>query len=202
MKRLTILSIVLFQFAAAAFGQGDSSNSKSNFPVSKFTIEPALGLKPYPISDALISNVAQWNITRRFSVVSYTAYSYNNAFLREFNYITTDYNYSLTQKFGIGTTRYTKHASHTLSLLAGVQYNAFQETLNNPDFEKVVMGMSSLSPDFGLLYNLKLGKKKYFFSYRMYLPLYPYPLLTSDANAMDANLANVTLEFGVGVRIK
>ena len=64
------------------------------------------------------------------------------------------------------------------------------------------MSVSSVSPDFGLMYNLKLGKKKYFFSYRMYLPLYPYPFESGDVNSIDGNLANVTLEFGVGIRLK
>ena len=54
----------------------------------------------------------------------------------------------------------------------------------------------------GVMYNLKLGQKKYFFSYRMYIPLSPYPLKTIDINAVDGNLANISLEMGVGIRLK
>ena len=99
---------------------------------------------------------------------------------RDFNFIKTNYNYSLSQKFGVGTSLYTKHSSHTFSFMAGIRYDAYKETLENPDFEKVSASVSSVSPDVGLLYNLKIGKKKYFFSYRMYIPLYPYPFKSSD----------------------
>jgi len=200
-KQLSILILLLNSLIA--FSQHDSAKTMSKaFLISKFTIEPGLGIKPYPISDLLLSNVVQWNLKKRLSIVSYTAYSFNSAFLRNFNYIRTNYNYSLTQKFGIGTSLYTKHSSHTFSFMAGIKYDAFKETLENPEFEKVSMSLSSLSPDFGLMYNLKIGNKKYFFSYRMYIPFYPYPFLTSDFNASDGNLANISLEAGVGIRLK
>jgi len=174
-------------------------------PNGMLTIEPGIGIKPGPTSPTpgvMITNLIQWNLTKRLGIVSHTSYTFNNAFLREFNYITTDYSYSLSQKFGVGTSLYTKHSSHTFSLMAGIQLDNFKETLNNPEFEKVEISSSVLSPDFGLMYNLKIGKKKYFFSYRMYLPLYPYPLKCSDINAVDGNISNISLEFGLGIRLK
>ena len=95
-----------------------------------------------------------------------------------------------------------KHTSHTFSFMAGIKYDAFKETLENPEFEKVSASVSSVSPDVGLMYNLKIGKKKYFFSYRMYIPLYPYPFKSSDITAIDGNMANLSLEFGFGIRLK
>jgi len=198
-----LLLLILLSNSAAAFSQNDSSKTASKtYRLSRLTTELGIGIKPYPISDLLLSNLMQWNIKKRLSVLSYTAYARNSAFLKNFNYIRTDYNYSLTQKFGVGTSRYTRHSSHTLSFLAGIKYDAFKETLDNPDFEKVSVSVGSLSPDFGLMYNMKIGNKKYFFSYRMYIPLYPYPLLTSDINSIDGNLANITFEFGTGIRLK
>ena len=195
--------LILFLNSASVFSQSDSTMTTGKaFKVSRLTIEPGIGLKPYPTSDVLLGNVLQWNIKKRLSISSYTAYSYNSAFLRNFSYIKTDYNYSLTQKFGIGSSLYTKRSSHTFSFIAGIKYDTYKETLDNPEFEKVHMSVSSLSPDFGLMYNLKMGKHKYFFSYRMYLPLYPYPFLTSDIYSIDGNMANITLEFGVGIRLK
>ncbi len=166
------------------------------------TISPAIGLNPWPTSDLVISNLVQWDIKKRLSLVSYTAYTYNTVFLRDFNHIKTDYNYSLSQKIGVGTTLFTKRASHTFSLLGGIKYNSFKETLENPDFEKVTASVSTVSPDFGGMYHLQVGKNKYFFSYRMYLPLYPYPTQRLDITAIDGNIANVSLEFGLGVRLK
>jgi hypothetical protein len=195
--------ILLLHRADPVYSQDTAARIINNsFIVSKLTLEPGIGVKPYPNADILVSMVVQWNVKKRLSLVSYSAYAYNNAFLREVYYITNDYNYSLTQKFGAGSSLYTRHSSHTLSLMAGIKYDAFKETLNNPDFEKASMSVSSVSPDFGLLYNLKIGNKKYYFIYRMYIPLYPYPFLTFDFNAFDGNMANMTLEAGAGIRIK
>ena len=150
----------------------------------------------------LVSNIVQWNIEKRLSIVSYTSYAYNNAMDRDFNYIRTDYNNSLSQKFGIGTSLYGKRSSHTFSMMAGIKYDAYQETLHNPEFEPVIASVKSVSPDFGLMYNWKIGKGKCFFSYRMYLPIYPYPLKSFDIWTLDGNLANITMEFGMGIRLQ
>ncbi len=187
---------------SALSAQTDSFvKSDKDYPARKLTIEPAIGLNPWPMSDLIISNLVQLDINAELSIVSYTAYCYNNVFLRDFNYIKTNYNYALSQKFGVGTTLFSKHSSHTFSLLAGVKYDAFKETLENPEFETVSASVTSLSPDFGLMYNLKRGKKKIFFSYRTYLPLYPYPIKSSDIFSIDGNLANISMEFGVGFRL-
>jgi hypothetical protein len=204
MKIILYLSIsfLLLNLSATAASIDSTETAHGKYPVRIVTIEPAIGVKPWPISDFIISNLVQWNIMKRLSIVSYTSYSFNSAFTREYNYIKTNYNYTLSQKFGVGTSLYTKNSSHTFSLIAGIKYDAFKETLENPAFEHVSASVSSVSPDVGLLYNLKLGKKKYFFSFRMYIPLYPYPFKSSDINAIDGNEANLTMEFGIGIRLK
>lgn len=154
------------------------------------------------MSDLVVSTLVQWNITPRLNLVSRSAYTANTIFSRDFNYIHTDYSYAIGQTIGIGTSLYGKHASHTFSFMAGIAYDATKETLNHPDFEQVSMESSALRPDAGLMYNAKVGKGKVFFSYRMYIPLYPYPFKTTDINAIDGNMANLSLEFGVGIRLK
>jgi hypothetical protein len=203
MKAITFFSIAFLLLNLSVSAQEDSlKKAVGIYPVSKVTIEPAIGLEASQMFDLIISNLVQWNIERRLGIISYTSYSYNGATNRDFNYIKTNYNYSLGQKFGIGTSLYTKHSSHTFSFMAGIRYDAYKETLENPDFETISASVSSVSPDIGLLYNLKIGRKKYFFSYRMYIPLYPYPFKTSDTRSMDGNLANLSLEFGLGIRLK
>lgn len=204
MKLIKYITLpILLLNVMSVLAQPDSiPTSRKNFPERQWTIEPGIGLNAMPISDLVLTNVLQWNINKRFSVVSYSSYAYNNVFLREFNFVKTDYNYSLNQKFGAGISIYSKHSMHTFSLLAGIKYNSYQETLNNPDFEKVSKSVTSLSPDAGLMYNLKKGRKKYFFSFRMFIPLYPYPIANSDLWSLDGNMANITLEFGVGIRLK
>ena len=201
MKTLIYLSIFFSFLNLSASAQNiDSDKASNKIPVRRITIEPAIGLEP--MSDLILSTLEQLNIKKRLSIVSYSSYAFNNATQRDFNYIKTNYNYTLSQKFGVGTSLYTKHSSHTFSLMAGIRYDAYSETLENPDFEKVSASVSSVSPDFGLLYNLKIGKKKYFFSYRMYIPLYPYPIISSDIWSLNDNMVNLSLEFGLGIRLK
>lgn len=198
-----ILLIILLSNFAEATAQINSIKAGNEQSLQrKLTIEPAIGIKPWPISDLLASNLVQWNFKKHLSIISHSSYSYNNAFLRDFNYIKTNYNYSLSQKLGIGASVYSNHSSHTFSILAGIKYDDFKETMNNPEFEIFSASSSDVSPDMGIMYNLKIGAKKYFFSYRMYLPLTPYPIQTSDIYSIDNNLANFSLEFGVGIRLK
>jgi hypothetical protein len=204
MRRINPLSIILLLLnISSAIGQTETTQTtKKGFPLSKLTVEPAIGINPMPMSDLLLSNLVQWNVNKRINIVSRSAVSFNTAFARNFNYIHTDYSYTIRQTVGVGTSFYTKRSSHTLSLMAGVKYDDSKETLNNPDFEKASMASRSISPDSGLMYNVKMGKKKYFFSYRMYFPLFPYPFKTIDLNAADGNMANLSLEFGFGIRLK
>jgi hypothetical protein len=74
--------------------------------------------------------------------------------------------------------------------------------MNNPEFEKTMVKVNSISPDFGFMYNGKVGQKKFFFSYRMYVPLYPYPVTGADISSITGNLSNISLEFGLGIRLK
>ena len=199
--RFLYIGSLLLSFAASA--QRDTSSTVDDiYPSRRLTLEPAIGVNPYPTADLLISALVQWHITKRLGIVSFTSYSYNNAFQRTSGHIKNDHNYSLSQKFGIGTSRYTEHAAHALSLLVGVKYDAFQETWDDPDLADVTATVESVSPDIGLLYSLKVGRKKYYFSYRTYIPLYPYPLKTLDPWSMDGNLANISMEFGIGIRLK
>lgn len=170
--------------------------------VSKLTIEPGVGIHPMPIVDFRVSNIIQYNANKHLNFVSYSYYARHNAFRKNFNYIKSDYSFSLSQMIGVGTSLYTRKGSHTFSLLGGVKLESFKETLSNPEFDKVSATSSAVTSEFALLYNGKLGQKKYFFSYRVYLPLSPYPARTFDSNAIDGNLANVSLEMGVGIRLK
>ncbi len=200
MKKFQLYTAILVLATFCSFSQNDwTSSRKVKYQI---TIEPGIGLSPMPIMDMNLSNVIQVKIVSRFSLVSYTSIKENSLFRRNFNYIRTTNNHSLTQNLGIGTSLYTRRSIHTLSLLAGIRYDTYHESLENPKFEKVDVTVKSLSPDIGMMYNLKLGQKKVFFSYRMYIPLNPYPLRTFDINAIDGNLSNISFEMGLGIRLK
>ena len=197
----TIIALLLLSGNVKA--QSESSETASRkYPVRKLTVQPGIGIHPYPFTDVIVSNLIQWNINKRLSMISHSAYIFNDVNMRNFNFIKTNYNYSLNQKIGIGTSFYGKHLSHSFFIAGGVKYDAFSQTLENPDYEKVTVSVHALSPDFGLLYNLKAGKKKYFYSFSIYIPAYPYPLKGLDINFTDSNLNNISVEMGVGIRIK
>ncbi len=195
---LLILGITTLGFAQ----QGTTTGSAQSNGQRLLTIEPAIGIHTNFGTDLLITNLVQWNPHKRWSFGAYSSYSINNIMLKEFNHVKSDYNYSLNQKFGAGMMFNRKKASHTLMLMAGVKYTAYKETLNNPGLDKASISISAFSPDYGIMYSAKRGWKKYFFTYRMYLPLYPFPIKGSNILYTEGNMNNVALEFGVGMKIK
>lgn len=170
--------------------------------VRELTIEPGIGIHTNFGTDFLLTNLVQWNPNQRFSLAAHTSFNFNNILQRDINYVKTDYNYSINQKFGAGTTFYSKKSSHTLLLMVGFKYTAFKETLYHPDLDKVSVTITGFSPDYGLMYSYKRGFKKCFFTFRTYIPLYPWPVKGSDIDYIDGNRDNIALEFGVGLRIK
>lgn len=201
MKTFLSLSLLLFFLSSNVIAQTESSANKTLL-FRYMTIEPAIGIHTNFGTDLLITNLVQWNPTRRLSLAAHSSYNINNIAQRDFNFIKTEYNYSLNQKFGVGRTFYAKRSSHSFFVMGGVKYTAFKETLYNPDFDKVSSSVSAISPDYGIMYSLKKGVKNWFFSFRMYIPLYPWPTKGSNIQYIDANRDNIALEAGIGVKIK
>jgi hypothetical protein len=170
--------------------------------VRVLTIEPGIGIHTNFGTDLLITNLVQWNPTKRFSLAAHTSFNFNNISQRDFNYVKTNYNYSINQKFGAGTTFYSKKSSHTFLLMVGFKYTAFKETLNNPDFDQVSVSINGFNPDYGMMYSYKRGLKKCFFTFRTYIPLYPWPVKGSNIDYLDGNRDNIALELGIGIKIK
>ncbi|MBF2709131.1 hypothetical protein [Flavobacterium soyangense] len=202
LKKITFL-FLSFMAYTNSFAQNNTSKiAEKKSTVRQLTIEPGIGIHTNFGTDLILSNQIQWNPNRYLSLASYTSFNINNPFQRDFNGIKTNYDYSINQKIGIGTTFYAKKSSHTFLLMAGVKYSSFKETIDDPNFNKVSASINSFSPDYGLMYSLKKGLGKYFFTYRMYVPLYPWPIKGSDSNYLDGNLNNITLEVGIGINIK
>lgn len=200
-KYLTLFIILITSHFG--FAQKDSTASSTNNPLYRqVTVEPGIGVHTNFGVDVLLSTLVQWNLYHRLSIATHSSFNINNATQRNFNHVQTDYNYALNQKIGVGTTLYGKKGSHTWLLMGGIKYTSYRETLQNPDFNKVSTSISAFSPDYGLMYSYKRGGKKYFFTYRVYLPLYPWPVKGSDINYTDGNMNNIALEFGIGMKIK
>jgi hypothetical protein len=205
MKTKNNLSLVLFLCVSTlSLAQKDVSvGSAKNLNVPRqLTVEPGLGIHTNFGTDLLLSALVQWNPYKHLSVASHSSYNINNITQRDFNYIETNYNYSLNQKLGAGMIFNRKKSSHTVLVMAGIKYTAFKETLNNPDLVKVSTSISTVSPDYGVMYSYKHGWKKYFFTGRMYLPLYPWPTKGSSILYTEGNINNIALELGIGIHLK
>lgn len=197
-----LFALTLFVFTGS-FAQKQASVVKEKHPpVRKVTIEPGIGIHTNFGTDFLITNLIQWNPYKHLSFASHSSFNINNIFQREFNGIKTDHNYSINQKFGIGTTLYSKRSSNTILLMIGARYTDFRETIVNPEFNKTSIAVRSVSPDYGVMYSFKKGVKKYFFSFRMYVPIYPWPVKDFNILYIDGNRNNIALECGLGIKIK
>lgn len=199
MKPFAYLPLV---FALLISNTAFTQNKTTAALVRELTIEPGVGIHTNFGTDLLLTNLVQWNPNRRFSVAAHTSFNLNNISQRDIYHVKTNYNYSINQKFGAGATFYSKKSSHTVLLMVGFKYTAFEETLNNPDLDKVSISINGFSPDYGLMYSYKKGLKKCFFTFRTYIPLYPWPTKGFDIDNIDGNRDNIALELGVGVRIK
>ena len=200
-KYLFLLTALLY--CTYGFAQKNTSVATNNHSmVRQLTVEPGIGIHTNYGTDLLVTNLVQWNPLKRFSLASHTSFNINNITQRNFNGIKTDYNFSINQKFGAGTTLYAKRSSHTFLLMVGAKYTTYRETIDDENFDKASVTISAFSPDYGMMYSLKRGWKKYFFTARLYVPLYPWPIKGSDISYMDGNINNIALEFGVGIKIK
>lgn len=202
-QRKSLFLIISALTFSNSFAQTEKPGvNEKHFAVRQLTIEPGIGSHSNFGTDLLITNLVQWNPKKHLAFASHSSYNINNLLQRNFNGIKTEYNYSINQKFGVGTTFYSKRSSNTFLLMAGVKYTSFKESLVNPDNKIVSAGVNAFSPDYGLMYSLKKGVKKYFFSFRMYVPLYPWPVKATNISAVDGNINNIALEFGAGIKIK
>jgi hypothetical protein len=204
MKTFIYISLLLFLgISTSAFAQKDAAiDSTSADAFRLLTVEPGIGIHTNFGTDLLITNLVQWNPYKRWSFGAHSSYNINNIMLTEFNHVRTDYNYSLNQKFGAGMMFNRKKGSHTFMLMAGVKYTAYKETLDHPDLDQVSTSIRAWSPDYGIMYSAKRGWKKYFFTYRIYVPLFPWPIKGSNILYTDGNMNNIALEFGMGMKIK
>jgi len=202
LKYLLIPTALLVSTQVFAQKVLETTTSKHTPVIRQLTIEPGIGIHTNFGVDLLLTNLIQWNPYKRLSVASHSSFNVNNITQRNFNHIKTNYNYSINQKFGVGTSLYSKRSAHTFLLMVGAKYTRFKETLDSDDFEKTDVALDALSPDYGLMYSLKRGWKKYFFTVRTYLPLYPWPTKGSNTLYLDGNMNNISLELGIGMQIR
>jgi hypothetical protein len=190
MKKI-IQILFLLAFITPAMAQ------KSPYPTRKWALEPAVGTRlstAFGLVDIQVSGLTQFTISKRLSVASHTAFSFDLNRFEAFKNIDPKYSITVFQKFGIGTALYTKRTSHALFLMAGGKYFTYSGSINNPKLEDNVQSkFDTFSFDKGLMYNLKIGRGNPYFSGRIYAPVFDGKWIAIE---------NAAVELGVGFQLK
>lgn len=194
MKR-KIITITLFICAAYA---ACSQVKERAFYNHKLTIEPAVGTKfttfaggALDIQPALL---VQYNLNPRLNFILHAATSLDIK-SSHFKNVKKKYNYTSFQRMGVGTTLYSRKTANSFYLTGGAKHYMYSAKMKNKHLsETVEVDIDKWYADWGLLYAFKWGRKRTFFTTRIY-----FPLLVEDTgyNLIE----NTTIEFGVGLRI-
>ncbi|TAF74835.1 MAG: hypothetical protein EAZ53_07190 [Bacteroidetes bacterium] len=186
--------IVLCFFSTFIYAQ---DSTKIKYVYSKLSVEPALGTRVSSMIGAVdlqLSGLVQYNLHPRFHILSHTAISYDIIKYPIFNSVSINHSMTIFQKIGFGTSFYTKKMANSLNFVLGIKYFTYSAETNNESLEdKIPVQINVFSPDYGLMYNLKVGRKKYFFSGRIYAPVF---------NGKWFFLENANIELGFGIRLK
>ncbi|MBC9914674.1 hypothetical protein [Chitinophaga varians] len=188
-----IIFVCLLLLATRAHGQ----NYPVTSPWSRLTIKPAVGVLPWSLPvKALTAVTLEYPLKGNWVLGAHTMLA--SAVAKNTYNIETNYSLQFSQKFGVGysMTGPRKLVRLTLLAMGGARRIAFKETLDYPGLEKITTKSSTLMPDVGLLVDWSLGRKRYTFNVRTYLPFYPfegYPVSTFQ---------NISIEMGVGMRLK
>ncbi len=189
--KLPITLLFMFIFIMFSYGQ------EEKYPRRKLSIEPTIGLRlssAFGLVDIQVAGLVQYQINNRFSFASHTAFSFDINSFKAFRNIDVKYSVTTFQKFGIGTSIYSKHCSHTLFIMGGGKYFSYSAKIVNPALEdNVKTKFNTFSFDKGLMYNLKIGRRDTYFSSRIYAPLF---------DGKWVFIENASLELGAGFKIK
>lgn len=188
---MTKQNSILIAFFLLVNLQLQAQDSLPTFKSEKFrSIEVKTGIGigyPPRIYKIPINIVYQRNIKRGFSTILYSE------FLSMFSGNSeSSYNeFTWVEAVGIGRTIGNNRFYNGLYLLGGGRVYHSKLALYNTDFNQNTLVTNKITPELGLLYNLKVGRKKFYFTTQMYFALTPLK------NFIEARH---TLTMGVGYR--
>lgn len=160
------------------------------FKSEKFrSIEVKTGIGILPrIYNVPINIVYQQNIKRGFSTILYSEFLSMFSKSSESSYS----EFIWLETVGIGRTIGNNRFNNGLYLLGGGRVYHSKLALYNTDFNQNTLETKRITPELGLLYNLKVGKKKFYFTTQMYFALTPFK------NVIEARH---TFMMGIGYRL-
>ena len=187
--------ILLLSFLVLGISNLKAQDTLPSYQSKKFrSLDLNVGMsltypKFYPIP---ITIVYQQNIKRNFSwifVSKFYALLNGDASLNEsyksFNWV---------EATGLGGTLGNKWFNTGLFLVGGARFYHSKFTVDNSAiFQEPTLVTTKLNPELGLLYNLKIGKRKLYFTSQVYISMLPLKNFTANLH---------TVSVGVGYRFK
>lgn len=173
MNKHISLAILVLAIATLSSAQNTApSYTDKGFSSLEFKVGKN-GLLQVPVTPH-VNVLYQKNIAKHLSVVCYSEIA-KSIFNTD-----PDQKYLLINNFwwretvGIGGTFGRKSLNNNLFLMAGGNY--YRSYTYVDEALKPELITAKLRPELGLLYNLKWGKKRVYFSFQHYIPLYPLNL--------------------------
>lgn len=192
MKKNNIILIAFFLLLGLQLQAQDDVQTFKSETFRSIDVKTGIGFGyPPRLYQIPINIVYQQNIKRWLSGILYSEILYSSFNVSEPSSFKATEFLSL-QAVGIGTTIGNNRFNNGLYLLGGGRVYHSKLVVENTNFNQNTLVTNFFTPELGLLYNLKVGKKKFYFSTQLYL------VLTPSKNFLEARH---TLMLGVGYRL-
>lgn len=186
--------LVLIGFFLLVSSQLQAQDSLQTFKSASFrSIEVKTGIGfgyPPRLYKIPINVIYQQNIKGGFSTILYSELLYQSFKVSKYSYKASEL--LLLEAVGIGRTIGNKKFNNGLYLLGGGRFYQSKLDLDRTDFKESTLETTIITPELGLLYNLKVGRKKLYFSTQLYFVLTPLKNFIESRH---------TLTLGVGYRL-
>jgi hypothetical protein len=143
-------------------------------------------------SSQTLSFAYQQNIKRCFAWIALTQLQFPINLSNQFSLESSKF-FNWVQVAGIGGTLGNKRFNNSLYVVGGGRLYYSKLTGNPTIFHEPTLITNKLMPELGLLYNLKVGKKKFYFTSQIYIALYPFKNFIENPH---------TLSIGLGYKFK
>jgi hypothetical protein len=197
MKKIIIMASSMLLFCAVVFAQNVNTNAVNFIPPQYRSIDFKLGST---IQGVISPNILyQYNVKKRLAVASYTELGFQpfgNPVLKNSVENIKISHFNIVEAVGIGVTLGKKRFNNSLFFVGGGRYFYEKVTLENRNFNNASYSISKFYPELGFLYNLKIGKKKMYYTAQLYIPIYPIV----EFKTLDKVLVS-TFSLGVGIKL-
>jgi hypothetical protein len=188
MKKLHLLIV---SFLVLVISNLNAQETVPTYQSEKFkSMEANIGLRWYQYQN--LSFAYQQNIKRSFAWIALTQLQFPIKSSNQFSLESSKF-FNWVQVAGIGGTLGNNRFNNSLYVVGGGRLYYSKLTGNPTIFNEPTLITKRLMPELGLLYNLKVGKKKFYFTSQIYIALHPFKNFIENPH---------TLSIGLGYKFK